>query len=103
MLEINPQIVLFTGFNKHSHGFGRNAGPYKIASDLRNGGFTVQIIEYFNEWSTQELKIIIQKFVTYDTLWIGISTTFLGPMTGRQDQDKLNLYEINDALLASIV
>ena len=31
MLESNPQIVLFTGLT--SHGFGRNAGPYKIASD----------------------------------------------------------------------
>ena len=31
MLESNPQIVLFTGFT--SHGFGRNVGVYKIASD----------------------------------------------------------------------
>ena len=97
MLESNPQIVLFTGFNKYSYGFGRNAGPYKIASDLRNGGFTVQVIEYFNEWSTQELKIILQKFVTHDTLWIGISTTFLGlTSTGivyNKNKDKLNLYE----------
>ena len=76
MLESNPQIVLFTGFT--SHGFGRNVGVYKIASELRNRGFIVQVIEYFNEWSTQELKTILQKFVTQDTLWIGVSTTFLG-------------------------
>jgi hypothetical protein len=76
MLENNPQIVLFTGFT--SFGFGRNAGPYKIASELRQNGFSVQVIEYFNKWSMEELKIIIKKFVTQDTLWVGISTTFLG-------------------------
>jgi hypothetical protein len=75
MLESNPQIVLFTGFT--SFGFGRNAGPYKIASELRNNGFSVQVIEYFNKWSMEELKIILKKFVTQDTLWVGISTTFL--------------------------
>jgi len=96
MLESNPQIVLFTGFT--SFGFGRNAGPYKIASELRNNGFSVQVIEYFNKWSTQELKIILQKFVTLDTLWIGVSTTFLGPtLTGMfkldRDPDSLTSYE----------
>ena len=96
MLKNNPQIVLFTGFT--SPGFGRSAGPYKIASELRKNGFIVQVIEYFNKWSTEELKIILQKFVTQDTLWIGVSTTFLGlTLTGvfkfNSDPDILTSYE----------
>ena len=75
MLEHNPHVVIFTEVT--SEGFGRYAGPYKIASELRQHGFVVQVIEYFTRWATRYLKIIIKKFVTHDTLWVGISTTFL--------------------------
>ena len=75
MLKYNPHVVIFTDVN--TQGFGRNAGPYKIASELRQHGFIVQVIEYFTRWTTRDLKVIIKKFVTQDTLWVGISTTFL--------------------------
>jgi len=75
MLEHNPHVVIFTDVT--SEGFGRYAGPYKIATELRQHGFVVQVIEYFTRWSTHDLKIIIKKFVTKDTLWVGVSTTFL--------------------------
>ena len=75
MLENNPHVIIFTDVT--TEGFGRYAGPYKIASDLRSSGFIVQVIEYFTRWSTRDLKIIIKKFVTQDTLWVGVSTTFL--------------------------
>jgi len=77
VLEYNPHVIIFTDVT--TEGFGRYAGPYKIASDLRSHGFIVQVIEYFTRWTTRDLKIIIKKFVTQDTLWIGVSTTFLAP------------------------
>ena len=77
MLEHNPHVVIFTDVT--TEGFGRYAGPYKIASELRQHGFVVQVIEYFTAWTTRDLKIIIKKFVTQNTLWVGVSTTFLAP------------------------
>ena len=70
-----PQVVLFT--EVCSPGFGRYAGTYRIATELRDNGFSVQVIEYFTRWTTQELKKVVKKFVTKETMLIGISTTFL--------------------------
>ena len=70
-----PQVVLFT--EVCSPGFGRYAGTYRIATELRDNGFSVQVIEYFTRWTTQELRNIVKKFVTRETMLIGISTTFL--------------------------
>ena len=70
-----PQVLLFTEVS--SPGFGRYAGTYRIATELRDQGFSVQVIEYFTQWSTKELKDIVRYFVTKDTLLVGISTTFL--------------------------
>ena len=68
-------VVLFT--DVCSPGFGRYAGTYRIATELRNAGFSVQVVEYFTRWTTDELKKIIFRFVSKDTLLVGISTTFL--------------------------
>ena len=54
-------VVLFT--DVCSPGFGRYAGTYRIATELRNAGFSVQVVEYFTRWTTDELKKIIFRFV----------------------------------------
>ena len=77
MLAGNPDVLLFT--EVCSPGFGRYAGTYRIASELRDYGFVVQVVEYFTKWSTEELKTILRKFVGKNTLWVGVSSTFLSP------------------------
>ena len=84
-LNYNPDVVLFT--EVCSPGFGRYAGTYRIATELRNAGFLVQVVEYFTRWTTEELKQIIDKFVTKDTLWVGVSSTFLSPYNHRNRKD----------------
>ena len=83
----SPDVVLFT--EVCSSGFGRYAGTYRIASELRDSGYIVQVVEYFTKWSTYELMSIIRKFVTKDCLWVGVSTTFLSPDTHRKRKDVL--------------
>ena len=73
-------VVLFTDVS--SPGFGRYAGTYRIATELRDHGFDVQVIEYFTRWTTDELKKIITRFVSRDTLLIGISTNRYFPAKG---------------------
>ncbi len=84
-LNYNPDVVLFT--EVCSPGFGRYAGTYRIATELRHAGFIVQVVEYFTRWTTEELKQIIDKFVTSDTLWVGVSSTFLSPYNHRNRKD----------------
>ena len=86
-LRGSPDVVLFT--EVCSSGFGRYAGTYRIASELRDNGYIVQVVEYFTKWSTYELMSIIRKFVTKDCLWVGVSTTFLSPDTHRKRKDVL--------------
>jgi radical SAM superfamily enzyme YgiQ (UPF0313 family) len=91
MLEKEPDVVLFT--EVCSAGFGRYAGTYRIATELRDQGYTVQVIEYFTIWSTAELLQIVRKFVTHNCLWVGVSTTFLSPDTHRKRADVMSMPE----------
>ena len=61
-------------------GYGKNAGAYRIATELRNAGYTCQVVDFFCHYSADELEKIIDKFVTQDTLWVGFSTTFMLPV-----------------------
>ena len=57
-------------------GYGKNAGAYRIATQIRNSGFTCQVVDYFSHFTPEEIYQIIDRFVDTDTLWVGISTTF---------------------------
>ena len=71
-------IIIFSDSNG-ALGFGRYAGPYRIATELRAAGFTVQVVDFFAELYQKQLIKIIDKFVTKDTLWVGFSTTLFAP------------------------
>ena len=77
-----------------SPGFGRYAGTYRIATELRDNGFSVQVIEYFTRWTTEELKSAIKRFITEETLMVGISTTFLQNEILRDRTETVPLKEI---------
>lgn len=74
-------IVLFTDVTLL--GYGKYAGPYRIASELRSSGYSVQVVDHFTRYSTQDFFKILDKFVTDQTLWIGFTTTF----NSRGDRD----------------
>ena len=82
MLQYNPDVIFLTDIC--SPGFGRYAGTYRCATELRDKGYEVQVVEFFCRYTTEQLKHILTKFITRDTLWIGVSTTFLQPV--RYDQ-----------------
>ena len=49
------EVLIFTDINGLV-GFGRYAGAYRIATELRNNGFTVQVIEFFASLNEKEFK-----------------------------------------------
>lgn len=75
------QVILFTGTSNFVS--VRAIGAYQVASILRNSGYSVQVIDHFSlilyYYGIEKIKEIISAYVTTETLWIGISTTFLSP------------------------
>lgn len=61
-------------------GYGKNAGAYRIATELRNAGYSCQVVDFFCHYTPEEIEKIINKFVTSETLWVGFSTTFMLPV-----------------------
>jgi hypothetical protein len=62
----------------------RNAGPARLATELRLAGFDTICVDIgaLNINYVSTLDKIIEKFVGKDTLWVGISTTFLTNIFG---------------------
>jgi len=54
----------------------RAIGPYQLASHLRQNDISVQIIDFTDHFSTDELLYYINKFVGGNTKIIGVSSTF---------------------------
>lgn len=69
-------IVIYTDVNG-AWGFGRYAGAYKVATELRKAGFTVQVIDFLGTLSAAELLRTVDAFVDARTLYVGIASTLL--------------------------
>jgi hypothetical protein len=72
------QIIIFSdggsknGLKPHQ----RSVGPYRIASELRNYGFSCQVVSYYTQFSLDEIEKIFEKYIDEDTMVVGFSTTF---------------------------
>ena len=60
----------------------KTAGPYRIATELRQNGFTVQVIDISSFRDVTRLSLLLRKFVTDKTLWLGFSNTFMDTVLG---------------------
>lgn len=68
------QIVIFSDVNG-ALGFSRYAGPYRIATELRQHGFSVQVIDFFASYSISTLENLLKLHVDTSTLFVGFSAT----------------------------
>lgn len=73
-------ILLYGNF---SHPLTKYSGTFRIATELRQHGYETQCVDLmaFNRFD-DNLKEILTKLITKETLWIGFSTTFLGTIMG---------------------
>lgn len=55
----------------------RTLGAYKIAHYTRSAGYNTQVIDHLMFLSEDQLRACLLKFVTNETLVIGVSTTFM--------------------------
>jgi radical SAM superfamily enzyme YgiQ (UPF0313 family) len=74
---MSVDVLIFTDVAKLE--YGRPAGAYRVATELRAHGFSVQVVDHFTYLARGGLKrlfVLIDKFVGANTLFVGFSTTF---------------------------
>lgn len=69
-------VILFTDVGD-TVGYGKYAGTYRLATELRQHGYPTQVIDHFRHFGVKKNKEILKKFLTQETLLIGISLTLL--------------------------
>jgi radical SAM superfamily enzyme YgiQ (UPF0313 family) len=78
---MTADCILFYG--NHMLPTMKYAGTFRIATQLRNFGYTVQCIDLTSfDGHTDRLSETIKSCVGSNTLWVGISTTFLYHILG---------------------
>lgn len=85
------QIILFTDV-ADTLGYGKYAGTYKIATEIRNAGYTCQVVDLFSKFTYPQLEKIIDKFVTSETILIGFSCTLMEKRIGLQGSKNSKVY-----------
>jgi hypothetical protein len=90
-------------------GILRNAGPARLATELRNAGFETICVDIgaLTKKHVTTIDKIINKFVGKDTLWVGISTTFLTQVFGvkipRIGEHSNATEPVDDSLLTHVI
>lgn len=70
------QVVLFTDI-ADTIGYGKYAGTYKIATEIRKHGYQCQVIDLFSFYTVEQLCKIVDKFVSTETVLVGFSCTLM--------------------------
>lgn len=68
--------LLFTELMDESYNYGRALGAYRIATSIRNAGYTCQVIDFFTKFTEEEMDKIIEKYIGANTILVGYSSTF---------------------------
>lgn len=84
------QTIIFSDIL--SPGYGKNAGAYRIATELRKHGYSCLVVDFFCHYTEQEITQIIDKFVTSETIWVGFSTTFMIPTMSENSKEQGNMF-----------
>lgn len=63
-------------FNVHNMGLKRASGAHRIASFLREHEWDVEVIDYIESWTLEELKELSKSRITSKTVFVGFSIFF---------------------------
>lgn len=70
------EVLIFTDVAEEI-GYAKYAGAYRVASALRELGASVKVIDCFVRFTKEEVVECIEKYVTDETLFVGIASTLL--------------------------
>lgn len=71
------QIIILVGEGVDSRTFSRFAGPHRIATELRQEGYSVKVLYGLNYFTSDVLINMLEHIVGNNTICLGFSTTFL--------------------------
>lgn len=54
----------------------KSAGPHRIKTEVRNSGYSCEVIDLFFYFSEEEIQKLCEKLISNKTLVVGFSTTF---------------------------
>lgn len=90
-------------------GFARYAGAYRIATELRNAGFRVRVIDFFASYSLTQIEEILRGLVGPKTLFIGFATSlwvkdkdFGRYLANSYDEHLKTLYPVSEAVISRV-
>lgn len=73
------QCIFITGGTWNEDGWSkvqRNVGPYRLATELDNAGYSTFVFDYVINFTKEEILEVLDKHIGQDTLWVGFSSTF---------------------------
>lgn len=70
-------VIFWNSLNGGSDLISRYVGPYKINHWIKKHGYTGQVIDFLQYLTEDEIVLATKKFITDETLVLGVSTTFL--------------------------
>jgi radical SAM superfamily enzyme YgiQ (UPF0313 family) len=71
----------------------RAIGPYQLAWWLRQNDFSCQVIDFVHHMTAEDLVKITKKFVTSDTICIGVSSTFWSELNPKNNLTPMSRYK----------
>ena len=97
-------VILFTDV-ADTAGYGKYAGTYKVATEIRKAGYTCQVVDNFSYYTYKQIEQIIDKFVTSETILIGFSCTLMEKRIGLFGSKSAKVYNFGrpDKEVASIL
>lgn len=69
--------IIITGLELIPFTLQRGAGAYRLRTELESFGYTCKVIDFYQHFEEYELQAALDRYITTETLWIGLSTTFL--------------------------
>jgi len=57
--------------------FQRSLGSYRIATSLKNAGYSVAILDAIGYLTDGQIEKFLNEHIDKDTLWIGFNSTFI--------------------------
>lgn len=80
---VDTHGIIFTGMER-TRTISRPAGAARMRTFLEQHGYNIEVVDYFADFTEEELDQVCAKFIGPKTLFVGISITFL------YDFDKMN-------------
>jgi radical SAM superfamily enzyme YgiQ (UPF0313 family) len=88
---VTYDVILLTSSPMLS-GFTRSYGPYRLASELRNKGYSVLVINHIDMMDTGKFTEILSLAIGDNTLCVGFSVSWFISATGRGDYHEYDMY-----------